>query len=36
MAEVNEEEIYLASLLGLVENTRSGATSVIDNYYIHF
>jgi hypothetical protein len=36
MAEVNEEEIYLASLLGLVENIRSGATSVIDNYYIHF
>ena len=35
MQAVSEEEIYLASLLGLVENIRSGATSVIDNQYIH-
>jgi 5-methylthioadenosine/S-adenosylhomocysteine deaminase len=35
MMAVSEEEIYLASLLGLVENLRSGATSVIDNHYIH-
>jgi 5-methylthioadenosine/S-adenosylhomocysteine deaminase len=35
MQAVTEEEIYLASLLGLVENIRSGATSVIDNQYIH-
>ncbi len=35
MHAVSEEEIYLASLLGMVENVRSGATSVIDNQYIH-
>jgi 5-methylthioadenosine/S-adenosylhomocysteine deaminase len=35
MQAVTEEEMYLASLLGLVENIRSGATSVIDNQYIH-
>jgi 5-methylthioadenosine/S-adenosylhomocysteine deaminase len=35
MMAVSEEEMYLASLLGLVENIRSGATSVIDNQYIH-
>ena len=35
MRAVSEEEMYLASLLGLVENIRSGATSVIDNQYIH-
>jgi 5-methylthioadenosine/S-adenosylhomocysteine deaminase len=35
MREVTEEEIYMAALLGLVENLRSGATSVIDNHYIH-
>jgi 5-methylthioadenosine/S-adenosylhomocysteine deaminase len=35
MHAVTEEEMYLASLLGLVENVRSGATSVIDNLYIH-
>jgi 5-methylthioadenosine/S-adenosylhomocysteine deaminase len=35
MHAVTEEEMYLASLLGLVENIRSGATSVIDNQYIH-
>jgi 5-methylthioadenosine/S-adenosylhomocysteine deaminase len=35
MTGVSEEEIYLAALLGLVENLRSGATSVIDNHYIH-
>jgi 5-methylthioadenosine/S-adenosylhomocysteine deaminase len=35
MHAVTEEEMYLASLLGTVENIRSGATSVIDNQYIH-
>ena len=35
MHAVTEGEMYLASLLGLVENIRSGATSVIDNQYIH-
>jgi 5-methylthioadenosine/S-adenosylhomocysteine deaminase len=35
MHAVTEEEMYLASLLGMVENIRSGATSVIDNQYIH-
>jgi len=35
MHAVTEEEMYLASLLGMVENVRSGATSVIDNQYIH-
>lgn len=29
------EEAYLAGLLGLVENLRSGATAVIDNQYLH-
>ncbi len=35
MAKVSQEEVYLAALLGLVENIRSGVTSVIDNHYIH-
>jgi 5-methylthioadenosine/S-adenosylhomocysteine deaminase len=35
MHAVTEKEMYLASLLGLVENIRSGATSVIDSQYIH-
>lgn len=35
MGAITEEEMYLASLLGLIENLRSGATSVIDNQYIH-
>jgi 5-methylthioadenosine/S-adenosylhomocysteine deaminase len=35
MHAVTEEEMYLASLLGMVENVRTGATSVIDNQYIH-
>jgi 5-methylthioadenosine/S-adenosylhomocysteine deaminase len=35
MHAVTEEEMYLASLLGMVENVRSGATSIIDNQYIH-
>jgi 5-methylthioadenosine/S-adenosylhomocysteine deaminase len=35
MHAVTAEEIYLAALLGLVENIRCGATSVIDNHYIH-
>lgn len=29
------EEAYLAAMLGLVENLRCGATSVIDHQYIH-
>ena len=29
------EEAYVAALLGLVENIRGGATSVIDHQYIH-
>ena len=29
------EEAYLAGMLGLVENIRSGATAVIDNQYLH-
>ena len=35
MRAVSAEEMYWASLLGLVENIRCGATSVIDNQYIH-
>jgi len=35
MERVSEEEVYLAALLGLVENIRSGTTSIIDNHYIH-
>lgn len=30
-----EEEAYLAAMVGLVENIRSGATAVIDHQYIH-
>jgi 5-methylthioadenosine/S-adenosylhomocysteine deaminase len=32
---MSAEEAYLAGLLGLVENIRSGATAVIDNQYLH-
>ncbi|MGC8781599.1 MAG: amidohydrolase family protein [Anaerolineae bacterium] len=34
-ATMGAEEAYLAGLLGLVENIRSGATTVIDNQYLH-
>ncbi len=34
-AAMSAEEAYLAGLLGLVENIRSGATAVIDNQYLH-
>lgn len=33
--ELTEEDAYLAAMLGLVENIRGGATSVIDHQYIH-
>jgi 5-methylthioadenosine/S-adenosylhomocysteine deaminase len=32
---LTEEDAYTAALLGLVENIRSGVTSVIDHQYIH-
>jgi 5-methylthioadenosine/S-adenosylhomocysteine deaminase len=32
---MSAEEAYLSGLLGLVENIRSGATTVIDNQYLH-
>ncbi len=32
---MNEEEAYLAAMVGLIENLRGGATSVIDHQYIH-
>jgi 5-methylthioadenosine/S-adenosylhomocysteine deaminase len=32
---LTEEDAYLAAILGLVENIRGGATSVIDHQYIH-
>ena len=32
---LDEESAYLAAMIGLVENLRSGATSVIDHQYIH-
>ncbi|NPV74936.1 MAG: amidohydrolase [Anaerolineae bacterium] len=32
---MTREETYLAGLVGLMENLRSGATSVIDHQYIH-
>jgi 5-methylthioadenosine/S-adenosylhomocysteine deaminase len=34
-AVMGAEEAYLAGMLGLVENIRSGATAVIDNQYLH-
>ena len=34
-AAMGTEEAYLAGLLGMVENIRSGATAVIDNQYLH-
>ena len=34
-AAMGAEEAYLAGLLGMVENIRSGATAVIDNQYLH-
>ena len=32
---LTEEEAYIAAKLGLIENIRSGATTVIDHQYIH-
>ncbi|MFL7839307.1 MAG: amidohydrolase family protein [Candidatus Promineifilaceae bacterium] len=32
---LTEEEAYLAAMVGMVENIRGGATSVIDHQYIH-
>jgi 5-methylthioadenosine/S-adenosylhomocysteine deaminase len=32
---MNKEECYLAGMVGLIENLRGGATSVIDHQYIH-
>ena len=33
--ELTEEDAYLAAMVGLVENIRGGATSVIDHQYVH-
>jgi 5-methylthioadenosine/S-adenosylhomocysteine deaminase len=33
--EMKEEEAYMAAMVGLIENIRGGATSVIDHQYIH-
>jgi 5-methylthioadenosine/S-adenosylhomocysteine deaminase len=32
---MEEEDFYLAALLGCVENIRNGATAVLDQHYIH-
>jgi 5-methylthioadenosine/S-adenosylhomocysteine deaminase len=32
---LTEEEAYVAALVGMVENIRGGATSIIDHQYIH-
>lgn len=32
---MKEEEAYVAAMVGLIENLRGGATSVIDHQYIH-
>ncbi|RME81708.1 MAG: amidohydrolase [Caldilineae bacterium] len=32
---LTEEEAYVAAMVGLVENLRGGATSVIDHQYVH-
>jgi len=32
---LNPEEAHMAALLGLIENLRGGATSIIDHQYIH-
>lgn len=32
---LNEEEAYLAAMVGFVENLRGGATGVIDHQYVH-
>jgi len=33
--EMKEEEAYFAGMVGLIENIRGGATSIIDHQYIH-
>ena len=33
--EMKEEDAYTAALLGILENLRGGATSIIDHQYIH-
>jgi 5-methylthioadenosine/S-adenosylhomocysteine deaminase len=32
---MDEEDFYLAALIGCIENLKTGATSVIDQHYIH-
>ena len=32
---LQEEDAYLAAMVGMIENVRSGATAVIDHQYIH-
>lgn len=32
---MTEEDFYLAALIGCMENLKCGATSVIDNHYVH-
>ena len=32
---LTEEEAYIAAMVGLIENLRSGATTVIDHQYVH-
>lgn len=34
-SELSQEEAYVAAMVGLIENLRGGATSVIDHQYIH-
>ncbi len=34
-AVMNEQDAYVSGLLGLVENIRGGATTVVDHQYIH-
>jgi 5-methylthioadenosine/S-adenosylhomocysteine deaminase len=34
-SEMTREDFYVATLLGLVENLRGGATAVIDHQYLH-
>lgn len=33
--QMEEEDFYLAALIGCIENLKSGATSVVDQHYIH-
>jgi 5-methylthioadenosine/S-adenosylhomocysteine deaminase len=34
LANINEDDAYFATLLGCIENIKSGTTCIVENYYM--